>query len=175
MPLKSYGVLVARPVGRRREGTSDDTPHYQIQLVDEAGTSYRAAVNVKSQQQPSELLHLVKDDFQHPVTAALAALGAGWHRLPSFPGGLGLDYIRGNLFDPSSLRPLPPELPGVDNDLADRLDHHVLRAIADSTARVCVYGERWGPEASTRDKVFGFRPGNGVHDVHMNQGNEAGS
>ena len=28
-----------------------------------------------------------------------------------------------------------------------------------------------GAEATTRDKVFGFLPGNGVHDVHMNQGN----
>ena len=28
-----------------------------------------------------------------------------------------------------------------------------------------------GPEATTWDKVFGFLPGNGVHDVHMNQGN----
>jgi hypothetical protein len=28
-----------------------------------------------------------------------------------------------------------------------------------------------GLEASIRDKVFGFLPGNGVHDIHMNQGN----
>jgi hypothetical protein len=35
------------------------------------------------------------------------------------------------------------------------------------------FGERWGPEANTTDKVFGFAPGNGVHDIHMNQGNSA--
>ncbi|MEV4019505.1 DUF2278 family protein [Nonomuraea angiospora] len=45
------------------------------------------------------------------------------------------------------------------------------RAIGDPEARVFVFGERWGPEPSAPDKVFGFRPGNGVHDVHMNQGN----
>ena len=28
-----------------------------------------------------------------------------------------------------------------------------------------------GPEPTTPDKVFGFKPGNGVHDIHMNQGN----
>jgi hypothetical protein len=33
------------------------------------------------------------------------------------------------------------------------------------------FGQRWGPEADTPDKVFGFSPGNGVHDIHMNQGN----
>jgi Uncharacterized conserved protein (DUF2278) len=37
---------------------------------------------------------------------------------------------------------------------------------------VYAFGEPWGPE-SARDKVFGFRPGNGVHDIHMNQGNSA--
>ena len=33
------------------------------------------------------------------------------------------------------------------------------------------FGQRWGPEAGKADKTFGFRPGNGVHDIHMNQGN----
>ncbi|MFD4972791.1 DUF2278 family protein [Streptomyces sp. NPDC058424] len=40
MPLKKYGVLAARLVDRRREG-SGDTPHYQIHLADDAGTHYR--------------------------------------------------------------------------------------------------------------------------------------
>ncbi|HEY4417879.1 MAG TPA: DUF2278 family protein, partial [Pseudonocardia sp.] len=35
-----------------------------------------------------------------------------------------------------------------------------------------VFGERWGPEDQA-DQVFDFRPGNGVHDIHMNQGNSA--
>jgi len=35
---------------------------------------------------------------------------------------------------------------------------------------VYAFGERWGPEADRPDKVFGFSPGNGVHDIHMNQG-----
>ena len=45
------------------------------------------------------------------------------------------------------------------------------RAAADPAARIYAFGQRWGPEAATRDKVFGFLPGNGVHDIHMNQGN----
>ena len=28
-----------------------------------------------------------------------------------------------------------------------------------------------GPEPQTKDKYFGFLPGNGIHDIHMNQGN----
>ena len=47
----------------------------------------------------------------------------------------------------------------------------MLRAIADPEALLYVFGQRWGPEPGVPDKVFWFRPGNGVHDVHLNQGN----
>ena len=99
--------------------------------------------------------------------------GDGWTPLEPSAGGANLDFIRGNLFDRAAMRPLPPDAAGPDNDLADLLDHYVERAIADPTARVYAFGERWGPEGGTPDKVFGFPPGNGVHDIHMNQGNSA--
>jgi uncharacterized protein YukJ len=168
MPLSSYGVLVARPVERRREAGTD-SPHYQIRLSDEAGGTFRAAVNVLSQESPSELLYAVVDDVQHPITAALAGLAPGWHALAARQG---LDYVRGNLVTRAAMRPLPPDVSGPDNDLADLLDLHVQRAINRSDALVYAFGERWGPE-SARDKIFGFKPGNGVHDIHMNQGNSA--
>ena len=170
MPLSAYGVLSARAVASRREGSSD-APHYQIHVVDDDGTDYRIAVNVKSQLSPSELLYLVDDDFSHPVTTAAGGLDSSWHPLASGPGGPNLDYIRANLFEAAQMRLLPPDAAGPDNDLADLLDHYVHRAIADPAARVYSFGQRWGPEAAVQDKVFGFRPGNGVHDIHMNQGN----
>jgi uncharacterized protein YukJ len=156
MPLNAYGVLVGRAVDCRREGGTD-TPHYQVR-IDAGGTSHRIAVNVLSQESPSELLYVVVDDFRHPVTAAVAGLAAGWHALPSRPGGAALDFIRANLFDRSALRALPPDVDGPDNDLADLLDRYVKRAIADPDALVYAFGERWGPENGVRDKIFGFRP-----------------
>ncbi|MBL1103575.1 DUF2278 family protein [Streptomyces sp. 5-8] len=170
MPLKTYGVLLARAVDTRREGARE-TPHYQIHLVDDHGTHYRAAVNVLSQEHPSELLYVVADDFRHPLTARLEDLPGGWNTLPAGPGGPNLDFVRGNLFDPATMRPIPPDVAGPDNDLADLLDHYVRRAVDDPAARVYLFGARFGPEPSIKDKVFGFLPGNGVHDVHMNQGN----
>jgi uncharacterized protein YukJ len=170
MPLRSYGVLSGRIVATRREGASD-TPHYQVHVVDDAGTNYRIAVNVESQQSPSELLFLVLDDLRHPVTAALSAAASGWTPLAAQPGGANLDYIRANVFDPAEMRLLPPEVTGPDNDLADLLDHYLRRAVGDPQVLVHVFGQRFGPERTTPDKVFGFLPGNGVHDVHMNQGN----
>jgi uncharacterized protein YukJ len=174
MPIASYGVLAGRPVERRTEAADLDSPHYQIHLVDDSGGHYRAAVNVKSAQQPPDLLHLAVDDFRHPVTATLPGLPSGWTPLASRPGSGALDLIRANLLDPAALRPVPAGAPGADNDLADLLDHHVLRAIADPAAVLYLFGQRWGPEPTTPDKVFGFTPGNGVHDVHMNQGNSGG-
>ena len=172
MPLKHYGVLAARAVDRRREGASD-TPHYQVHLQDGGGNNFRAAINVQSQQSPSELLYIADDNFQHPALGLLPGPGSGWTQLPSGPGRANLDFIRGNLFDPAAMRLLPPNAEGPDNDLADLLDHYVLRAIADPEAGLYVFGERWGPETGKADKIFGFSPGNGVHDVHMNQGNSA--
>ncbi|MFI1280155.1 DUF2278 family protein [Streptomyces sp. NPDC020858] len=170
MPLKNYGVLACRIAARRREGAPDDTPHYQLHLTDNDGTHYRGAINVLSQQAPSELLFLADEDFRHPVTGNLPEAGSGWTELPPGPGGPSLDFIRGNLFAPEDMRPLPPDVPGQDNDLSDRLDHYVVRATTDPTVAVYVFGERWGPERNKNDKVFDFAPGNGVHDVHMNQG-----
>ncbi|MGH3908708.1 MAG: DUF2278 family protein [Pseudonocardiaceae bacterium] len=171
MPLSSYGVLVGRAVDSRREAGTSDSPHYQIHVKDEDDVDYRIAVNVRSQLPPSDLLYLVDDDLRHPVTTILESLGSGWHLLPRRAGGANLDFIRANLFDPAQMRPLPPDVPGADNDLSDHLDHYVQRAIKESAARLYIYGERWGPERSTKDKIFGFLPGNGVHDIHMNQGN----
>src|SRR5262249_26743623 len=173
MALDGYGVLVGRAVERRREGSAG-TPHYQIRVTDGA-VEYRIAVNAKSQQAPSDLLYLVEDDLRHPVTAAVDGLDGGWHPLGQPPddraGGPNLDYQRGNLFDPTLMRPLPPDVDGPDNDLADLLDHYVQSAIADPDARLYAFGQRWGPEPAIPDKIFSFRPGNGVHDIHMNQGN----
>ncbi len=169
MPLANYGVLVGSVVDRRREGAGD-SPHYQMH-VRAGGVDYRVAVNVLSQQAPSELLFLAVDVFRHPVLDVLDGLPEGWTPLESRPGGGALDFVRGNLFDRAEMRPLPPDLPGPNDDLSDRLEHYVQRALVEPGATVYAFGQRWGPEAGKSDKIFGFEPGNGVHDIHMNQGN----
>ena len=71
----------------------------------------------------------------------------------------------------AEMKVMPATAPGPDNDLADKLAHYVERATADADARMYAFGERWGPVEDNPDKIFGFQPGNGVHDIHMNQGN----
>ncbi len=169
MSLTGYGVLVGRAVAGKAEPGSQ-SPHYQV-LVHAAGTDYRIAVNVMSAQSPPDLLYIADETFNHPIVTTLADLVEDFHPIPSRPGTDALDYIRGNLFDHTTMRTLPGNSPGPDNDLSDRLEHFVSRAIGDPDARLYAFGQRWGPEDDTPDKIFGFAPGNGVHDIHMNQGN----
>jgi uncharacterized protein YukJ len=159
MPLANYGVLKGKAIGAKRED-DQSSPHYQVHIL--AGSShYRIAVNVKSVASPSELLFLVDDNFQHPLTARLPDLAEGFTPLPRAPGAQSLDYIRANLFNRLDMRPLPHTLPGPNNDLSDQLEHFVKRAILEPDATVYAFGQRWGPEPQTRDKIFNFLPGLG--------------
>lgn len=168
MPLRNYGVLKARPIDRKLGQGSK--PHYQILVVDQ-DTEYRLAVNVKSQLSPSELLYLMEDRYSHPLLSELERFDTGYTSLESKPNTVALDYVRGNLFNRKELVALPHNVPGPDNDLNEKIDYYVSRGIGDGSAMVYCFGERWGPENNRRDKYFGFLPGNGVHDIHMNQGN----
>jgi len=106
MPLQHYGVLKGKAIAAKRED-GQTTPHYQVHIL--AGTThYRVAVNVKSADSPSELMFLVDDAFKHPITAHLADLPDGFSELASAPGGQALDFIRGNLFDRTQMKILPP-------------------------------------------------------------------
>ncbi|PTL78141.1 DUF2278 family protein [Vitiosangium sp. GDMCC 1.1324] len=168
MPLKKYGVLKGSAVARRLG--SGPSPHYQVRLVDKSA-DYRIAINVSSKLPPSDLEFLVDEHFMHPILEGLSELPLGFTPLPSRPGGLALDFIRGNLFDREGMTKLPPNVPGPDNDLNEKLDHYLQRAMSDEEALVYAFGEPWGPEKA-KDKYFGFTPGQGIHDIHMNQGND---
>ncbi|GCE18704.1 hypothetical protein KDK_25040 [Dictyobacter kobayashii] len=63
---------------------------------------------------------------------------------------------------------------GSETQLNDILDTRVQEAIADPNAFICAFGDRWGPEEDTPDQYFDFTPGNGIHNIHMNQGNDPG-
>jgi uncharacterized protein YukJ len=169
MPLKHYSVLKGRPIAMRF-GTGQ-SPHYQIHMVaDDA--NFRIAVNVQSAD-GSQVEFLVRSRFVHPMTDQLKDLAEGLHALPPKPGSIGLDFIRGNLMQPQEMVPLPVTAPGPDNDLNEKLDQFVQRALSNEDAMVYAFGETWGPETKA-DKYFGFKPGRGIHDIHMNQGNPIG-
>jgi uncharacterized protein YukJ len=168
MPIKSYGVLKGKALEGRLAGKGGNKPHYQIHILAD-GTDHRIAVNVVSDQSPSELLFLLDPDFRHPALEKIRTVEEGFTPIASQPGGLALDFIRGSLFDPRDMKALPFNAPGPDNDLHEIFDLYVQRAI-DREADVYAFGSKWGPEPGKPDDYFGFEPGNGIHDIHLNQG-----
>ena len=169
MPLKNYSVLKGRPISNRL--ATGSSPHYQV-LVSADGTLHRIAINVRSQD-GSEVQFLVRSRFEHPITDLLAELPEEVRKVPSAPGGVALDFIRSNLMQPWELQPLPLSAAGPDNDLNEKIDAYVQRAMSDEDAMIYAFGAAWGPEQKA-DSYFGFKPGRGIHDIHFNQGNPPG-
>jgi uncharacterized protein YukJ len=168
MPLKNYGVLKGTAIGHLRDADDD---HYQI-LIRAGSALHRLAVNVRSaaKNAPSILLFQTATAVPAALKAGLRALSPGYKKLASKPGGLAQDYVRGGIVKPSGMKPVPPDAPGLDNDLKDKLEDATLKALAEAGSLVYAFGEKWGPE-NKRDQYFKFKPGNGIHDIHMNQGN----
>ncbi|MCU5681300.1 YukJ family protein [Bacillus wiedmannii] len=168
MPLKNYGVLkgtvIQSKIGKGK------TPHYQVHLQGETGVDYRIAINVKSQSYPSEVLYFASNNIRSEAIHILPTLPFGFTEVKNNEPKVALDYVRGNLFDSKQMIPLPPEKAGTDNDLNEKIERYIKRAIEEK-ATIYAFGERWGPEENTPDSYFHFKPGNGIHDIHMNQGN----
>lgn len=168
MSLENYGVLKGKP--KDYKGGKGKNAHYHI-LVHDGKNEHRVAVNVNSQIPPSELLYFVDDNFSHPITDKLQNLEMGYKRLDNTSRDIRLDYVRGGLFDVSKMVPLKCDVPGPSNDLNELIHKYVKQALSMSGSMIYTFGERWGPESFLPDSFFGFRPGSGIHDVHMNQGN----
>ena len=169
MSLKNYSVLKGRPVDHRL--ATGGNPHCQV-LISAQGELHRIAVNIRSDD-GSEVEFLARSRFEHPITADLESLAEGLHPTPSRPGGIALDFIRGNLLQPWEMKPLPLAAAGPDNDLNEKIDAYVRRAMSDERAMLYAFGEAWF-EPGKADQYFGFEPGRGIHDIHMNQGNPPG-
>src|SRR6185295_3621929 len=168
MSLKTYGVLKGTVIGHLRDADDD---HYQI-LVKAGKTLYRIAANVKSSapKSPSTVLFLSITALPKKLTDDLTALNPGYLKLPSKPGGLAIDFVRSGIMKTALMKPLPPDTPGADNDLKDLLETAVVKAMKDEGSVIYAFGAKWGPETKA-DQYFKFKPGNGIHDIHMNQGN----
>lgn len=162
MPIKNYGVWVAKPVRVSAERAEQDpkSPHIHLFYDDGSGgefdNSRRASINVKSLSQLSELVFWLIPNFSHPILNELSNLEMGFKRLESSPAGAALDYIRGNLMDFDRGRLLPHDLPGDRNDIIDYVMPE-LQAAINRGATVYLFGEPYDDNQ-------------GIHNIHMNQG-----
>ena len=167
MPLRNYHVLKGQPTALALD--DDSSPHIEIRLS-AAGQDHRIAVNVRSQQSPHDLLYRKQDPFAHPLRAQLVELADGLTDLRGDRPELALDYVRGDFVERGAMEVAPFQRVGPQNDLRDFIEPAIEAGIGDPNFRVYAFGEAWGPEPDNPDKYFGFLPGRGIHDIHMNQG-----
>jgi uncharacterized protein YukJ len=164
-----YGVLKGTVAGHLRDADDD---HYQI-LVHAGTEVHRIASNVKSSapNAPSIVLFQSTTTLPDAFIKGLRKLSLGFDALPPKPKTLAIDYVRSGLVKPKSMKPVPPDKPGADNDLKDLLETAVVKAMDQEGSVIYAFGAKWGPEKGKPDRYFKFVPGNGIHDIHMNQGN----
>ncbi|WP_439530056.1 DUF2278 family protein [Pannonibacter sp.] len=168
MALKNYGLL--KGIASAMTLDDDDSPHIEIR-IEALGTSYRIAVNVRSKQAPHDLLFDIQHSFAHPILSELKQLPAGITDIRRDRPHLALDYVRGGIVRREDMEIAPFQRSGPANDLRDLIEPLVETAIAeDHHISFYAFGEVWGPEPGKPDAYFGFLPGNGIHDIHMNQG-----
>jgi uncharacterized protein YukJ len=180
MPLpKGYAVLKGHAI--RGVPAPPGQDHYSVHVVDDE-LDYRIAINVRSNAKNfgKDLWFYLDEDFHHPILAPLKELPLGrkvFRTGTSFKerrdSGIALDFIRLNLFDRTKMKIFPGQLNGDHNDLNERIDDLIDDMIGDEDSLIYAFGEPWINEPK-KDKIFGFKPGNGVHDIHMNQGDLTG-
>ncbi len=179
-----YAVLKGRVVGSARAEVIEQqvnaahlgngtyrSNHFHI-LVQAAGGLWRCPVNVRSQD-GSEVWFKIRDNVRdHPILPELPALSEGLLELPQRRAGRTLDFLREPLFDRRTMRHLPKDLPGEENDVQDHLELYTKQAQTEPRALIYVFGSFWRDQQFPPDKILHTRQG--IHDVHMNQGNDTG-
>jgi uncharacterized protein YukJ len=183
MPIANSSVLKGRPTAGKV--VSGSSAHYDITVQANTGM-YTVAVNIESVD-GSEVLYAIQSNFTPPDTGALKALAEGVTPLASKPGGLALDFVRETINgSPMITRGAMTLLPIATSSSAFLTDErantenpgearaHALQnavvallnqAVADGDATVYAFGSAYADSGVV----------DGIHDIHMNQGNPAGN
>jgi uncharacterized protein YukJ len=178
MPITNYSVLAGKPTaGKVVSGAS---AHYQI-TMQATGGPFTVAVNIQSVD-GSEVLYAIEEGFTPPDLAGLTSLPMGMTALKSEPGGLALDFVRstvgGSPMITKAQMTLLPESDAqaktgsaqdqmIQKARAAALQNAVVTllnmTIADQDGVIYAFGSAYADSGEV----------DGIHDIHMNQGNPA--
>jgi uncharacterized protein YukJ len=178
MPITNYSVLAGKPTaGKVVKGAST---HYQI-TMQAPGGPFTVAVNIQSVD-GSEVLYDIVEDFSPPDLAGLAALPMGMTALKSETGGLALDFVRSSVNGQPMItkeqmillpRATTKSKGSAEEQMVQRartkaLENAVVTllnmTVADKDGVIYAFGSSYADSGKV----------DGIHDIHMNQGNPAG-
>lgn len=175
-----YGVLRGRLDRWKREDPppgARKSPHLQVRVLDGQNKAWRIPVNVRSGDPAKSLVIFHRADplLSHPILDDLGAIPPGLTDLNSSPrtASNALDYSRAPLFDWTTGIALPPSGPGADDDLQDVVSRQ-LNDLKANGGDLIAFGSHFHDPAPKPgiDTEFGTK--DGMHDIHMNQGNARG-
>ena len=166
MPINKYSVLKGDPLSGSLNNAS--RPHYLIE-VDAAGTRWQIAVNVESDTgsgTSAEVLYKLDENWTPPDAGILEALPVGVTSLAGVDANLAIDYLRSRangqpLVTREEMTSLPLPGRGASQNLHNAVVQFLNQAVADPQGTVYAFGAQ-------------YTTGQGIHDIHMNQGNPAG-
>ena len=174
MPLKNYHLLKAQvldyyPHKRDHEGNQ----HTEI-LLQAEGAKFRAALNIYSAVAPNEVLMKIEPSFRADQLRELFELSEGLYNLCDAHSNLALDYISDDLISEDQMIITPVLTPrGVVSQITPLLE--TLKK--DQSRFLYCFGEAWGVNFNLRssplregDEYFHFEPEQGIHSLHLNQG-----
>ena len=160
--------------GRTRRPVAASRRTCRSACIDGQGKPWRIPVNVRSGDPAKSLVIFHRADplLSHPILENLAAVSSGLTDLNRKPRSASnaLDYSRAPLFDWPTGIALPPTGPGEDDDLQDVVSRQ-LNNLKASGGELFAFGSHFhdrAPKAGI-DTEFGTK--DGMHDIHMNQGN----
>jgi uncharacterized protein YukJ len=169
-----YGVLRGRVDIFKRED-DDDSPHLQIKVIDGNGQAWRAAVNVLSGDHSLVIFHRADPLQNNLILNTLPQVAPGFTLLPpaTRSASTALDFFRSPLFDWKKGIAIPQSGPGSNDDLQDALVMY-LTLLREQQGELFIFGSKFPePNQPPRPRPIDheFHTRQGMHDIHMNQGN----
>lgn len=167
--LKNYSVAIGHPSEFFLEPEQGEGrwPHYVI-VVQNGNAKYSCVLNLFSRKDvpmKHKIIDIPKDDkgFNHLFKLPAGIHALPYHHDPQAPISGGLDYFRHpSLKDVTTLTPWKNEQLVKDLKIVPIFDELLKNA-----EKVYVFGERYPARNGIGD--------GGIHDVHQNQGNIAGT
>ncbi|HEY2158874.1 MAG TPA: DUF2278 family protein [Isosphaeraceae bacterium] len=169
-----YALIKGRVLQAKPFPTHGHTrPHYHL-LIDSSGDRFDVAVNIVSEDPhvaDVRVLYAIKKGLTPRTAATLKGLAEGVSNLPQ-GSPVRLDYVSDGLVTRDAMSPLPLYNPGSARHGGGTyaIMDLVGKAVGNTGITAYCFGHRYDPSRKP-DPTWGFAPDDGVHNIHMNQGN----